>query len=81
MNKKVLIELVIILAEFMSSSFNVQYFDQKNELFIGSPKSPAFSELYIQRVEEIHVYRMIHAPCLWLKKINVFLISSKKQCD
>ena len=75
-----LIELVIISPEFMSFSFNVQYFDQKDELFVGSPKSPTFSELYIERVEEIHVYRIINAPCLWLKKVNGFLISSKKQC-
>ena len=55
MNKKALIELVIISVEFMSFSCNRQYFDQKDGLFIGSPTSPAFAELYIQRVEEIHV--------------------------
>ena len=57
MNKKALIELVIILVEFMSFSCNGQYYDQKDGLFIGSPMSAAFAELYIQRVEEIHVYR------------------------
>ena len=60
MNKKALIELVIILVEFMSFSCNGQYYDQKDGLFIGSPMSPAFAELYIQRAEKIHVYRMIH---------------------
>ena len=69
-NKKALIELVIISVEFMSFSCNGQYFDQKDGLFIGSPTSPAFAELYIQRVEEIHVYRMIHTPRLWLRKVD-----------
>ena len=64
MNKKALIELVIISVEFMSFSCNGQYYDQKDGLLIGSPTSPTFAELYIQRVEEIHVYRMIHTPRL-----------------
>ena len=69
-NKKALIELVNISAEFMSFSCNNQYYEQKDGLFIGSPTSPAFAELYIERVEEIHVYRMIHAPWLWLRKVD-----------
>ena len=69
-NKKALIELVIISVEFMSISCNYQYYDHKNRLFTGSPTILAFAELYIQRVEEIHVYRMIHTPCLWLRKID-----------
>ena len=64
MTKKALIQLVIISVEFMSFSCNGQYFDQKDGLFIGPPTSPAFAELYIQRVQEIHVYRMIHTPRL-----------------
>ena len=60
----------------MSFSFNGQYFDKKDGLFIGSPTSPAFAELYTQRVEEIHVYRMIHALCLWPRKVdNTFVIT------
>ena len=56
----------------MSFSCNSQYFDQKDGLFIGSP---AFSELFIQRVKEMHGYRMIHAPHLWLRKVdNTFVI-------
>ena len=70
MNKKALIELVNISVEFMSFSCNNKYYEQKDGLFIGSPTSPAFSELYIQRVEEIHVYRMIHTPRLWLRKVD-----------
>ena len=62
MNKKAFTELVNISVEFMSFSCNNQYYEQKDGLFVGSPMSPAFAELYIQRVEEIHVYRMIHTP-------------------
>ena len=62
MNKKALIKLVILLAGFMSFSCKGQYFDQKDGLFIGSPMSPAFAELDIQRVQEIHISRMINTP-------------------
>ena len=55
MNKKASIELVNNWIEFMSFSCNNQYHDQEDGLFIGWPTSPAFAELYIQRVEEIHV--------------------------
>ena len=77
MNKKAVIELVIISVEFISFSCNGQYFDQKDGLFIGSPTSPAFAELYIQRVEEIHVYRMIHTPRLWLRKVDDTFVITK----
>ena len=70
MNKKAVIESVIISVEFISFSCNGQYFDQKDGLFIVSPDSPEFTELYIQRVEEIHVYRMFHTPRLWLSKVD-----------
>ena len=49
MNKKGLIELVIISVEFVSFSCNGQYFDQKDGLFIGSPTSPVFAELYLYK--------------------------------
>ena len=40
----------------MPFSCNTQYYDQKDGLFIGSSTSPsAFAELYIERLEEIHV--------------------------
>ena len=62
--------------EFLSFSCNNQYYDQKDGLFIGLPTSPAFAELYLQEVEEIHVYRMIHTPCLQLRKVdNTFVIT------
>ena len=63
-NRKALVELVIISVEFMSFGWNGQYYGQKDVSFIGSQTSPEFSELYIQRVEEIHVYKMIHTPRL-----------------
>ena len=50
MHKKALIELVIISVEFMSFSYIGQYFHQKDGLFIGSPTSLAFAELYMQTV-------------------------------
>ena len=68
MNKEALIELVSISVEFMYFSCNSQCYDQKDGLFIGSPTSPAYAELYVQRVEEIHVYRMIHAQSYGLEK-------------
>ena len=61
----------------MSFSCNGQYFDQKGGSFIGWPTSPAFAELYIQRVEEIHVYRMIHTPRLWLRKVDDTFVITK----
>ena len=33
----------------MSFSCNGQYFDQKDGLFIGSPMSPVFAELYLYK--------------------------------
>ena len=72
MNKKALIELVIISVEFISFSCNGQYFDQKDGLFIGLPTSPAFAELYIHRVEEIHAYIMI-----WLRKVDDTFVVTK----
>ena len=77
MNKEALIELVSISVEFMSFSCNSQYYDQKDGLFIGSPTSPAYAELYVQRVEEIHVYRMIHAPKLWVRKVDDTFVITK----
>ena len=50
--------------------------DQADGLFIGSPASPAYAELFVQRIEEHHVYQMIHAPRIWLRKVDdTFTIS------
>ena len=44
--------------------------------------SPAFTELYVQRTEEINVYRLIHAPYLWLIKTDdTFLITKYRKID
>ena len=77
MNKKALIELQIISVEFMPFSCNGQYFDQKDGLFIGLSTSPGYAELYIKRIEEIHVYRMIHTPRLWLRKVDDTFVITK----
>ena len=63
----------------MSSSYIGQYFHQKDGLFIGPPTSLAFAELYIQRVEEIHAYRMIHTLISrsWLRKVNDTFVITK----
>ena len=61
----------------MSFSCNGQYFDQKDGLFIGSPMSPAFAELYIQRVQEIHISRMINTPRWWLRKVDDTFVITK----
>ena len=72
MNNKALIKLQIISVEFMPFSCNDQYFDQKDGLFIGLPTSPGYAELYIQRV-----YRMIHTPRLWLRKVDGTYVITK----
>ena len=51
LNKKALIELVIISVEFMSFTCNGQYFDQKDGLFIVPPTSPAFTGLYSNKMK------------------------------
>ena len=67
----------MISVEFMPFSCNGQNHDQKDGVFIGLPTSPAFAELYIQRVEEIHVYRIILTPCLWPRKADDQFVIAK----
>ena len=69
-DKCALIELTILSLEFMSFSIDQKYCNQKQGLFIGAPTSPCFAEIYIQRVEENHIYRMLNACCLWNKKLH-----------
>ena len=52
-------------------------YDQKDELFIASPTWPTYAELYKKRVEEVHIYQMIHASCLWLRKGNYTFAMAK----
>ena len=69
-DKCALIELTILSLEFMSFSIDQKYCNQKQGLFIGAPTSPCFTEIYIQRVEENHIYRMLNACCLWYRKLH-----------
>ena len=45
----------------MSFIIDQKYYNQKESLFIGAPTSPYFAKIYIQRVEENHVYLMLNA--------------------
>ena len=72
-----LIELALFSLEFMLFTNDQKYYNQKQGLFIGSPTSPYFTELHIQRVEGNHVYTMLNAPRLWYRKIDdIFAIAS-----
>ena len=76
LNKEALVRLARISIQFMTFRMGNQYYDQADGLFIGSPASPAYAELFVQRIEEHHVYQMIHAPRIWLRKVDdTFTIS------
>ena len=68
--KEALKKLVNLSVTYSNFKIQNNYYEQKDGLFIGSPTSPAFAEIYIQRLEEISIYRMIHAPRLWLRKVD-----------
>ena len=45
--------------------------------FKGAPTLLCLEEVYIQRVEENHIYTMLNAPCLWYTKADdTFAITS-----
>ena len=51
-------------------------------LFFGSPASPTFAELYIQKLEEDYVYKLHHLPRLWMRKVDdTFTISKHSMQD
>ena len=76
-DKWALIELGILSLEFMSFTIDQKYYNQKQSLIIGAPTSPFVTEIYIQRVEENHVYTMLNAPRLWYREVdNTFAITS-----
>ena len=54
----------------MSFTIDQKYYNQKQGLFIGASFSPYFAEIYIQRVEESHVYTMLSTSCLWYRKVD-----------
>ena len=77
-----MIELAILSLDFMSFTNDKKYYNQKQGLLIGSPTSPCFTEIYIQRVEENHVYIVLNAPCLSNRKFdNTFAIISQTWRD
>ena len=63
-DKCALIELAILSLEFMSFTIDQKYYNQKQGLFIAASTSPCFTEIYIKRVEQNHVYTMLNTPCL-----------------
>ena len=80
--KDALKKLAELSISYNSFKINGQYYEQAQGLFIGSPASPSFAELFIQRLEEISIYRMIHTPRLWLRKVDdAFTISGYNTSD
>ena len=66
----------------MSFRIRNKYYEQADCLFIGSPESPCFAELFIQRVEEVSVYTMLHAPRIWICKVDdTFTINNHETND
>ena len=61
LDKCALIELIILSLEFMSFTIDQKYYNRNQGLFIVAPTSSYFAEIYIQRVEENHVYTMLNA--------------------
>ena len=67
----------ILSVEFMSFTIDQKYYNQKQDLFIGAPCSPCFGQIYIQRVEENHIYAILNTPRLWYRKVDdTFAITS-----
>ena len=66
----------------MSFRIGNKYYEQADGLFIGSPASSCFAELFIQRVEEVSVYTMLHAPRIWIRKVDdTFTINNHETND
>ena len=56
----------------MYSLVEGNHFEQKYGLFIGSPFSPPFMELYLQKLERECTFSQNRNPSkLWLRKVDV----------
>ena len=81
-NKQALIRLARLSVSHMTFKISGKYYVQSDGLFIGSPASPCFAELFIQRIEEINIYKLTHAPRIWLRKVDdTFTITKHKSED
>ena len=80
-NKIALIKLAEISIQYMTFQIDGKFYEQAEGLFIGSPASPCFAELFIQRLEEVNIYKMIHTPRLWLRKVDDTFTISKYNMD
>ena len=80
-NKEALKILSELSFQFMTFRIDDYYYKQNDGLFIGSPASPAFAEIYIQRLEEISIYNMVHAPKLWLRKVDDTFTITKHEVE
>ena len=55
-----------------------RYFEQKDGLFIGSPSSPPFGELYLQKLEREYIFSKPEPPKLWLRKVDDTFVVTKQ---
>ncbi|XP_057308242.1 uncharacterized protein LOC130646121 [Hydractinia symbiolongicarpus] len=82
LNKEALLRLVKISVEFMTFKIGNKFYNQADGLFMGSPASPCFAEIYIQRIEENSIYSMLHASRIWLRKVDdTFTVTKHKTED
>ena len=75
--KPALIRLAEMSVQHMHFRYGNNFFVQKDGLFIGSPASPAFAEIYLQALERNHVYKMVNSPRLWLRKVDDTFVITK----
>ena len=69
-NKEALIILMRLSVKYMTISINDKFYEQADGLFISSSASPCLAELYIQMIGQNHIYKMIYATRLWLRKVD-----------
>ena len=77
-NKQALIKLCEICLSQMYFRVEDYYFEQKDGLFIGSPSSPPFAELYLQKLEREYIFSKPEPPKLWLRKVDDTFVITKQ---